>query len=151
VTAVDTMIEDGVPRGGLDMKSTAVAGIMRAERTPQKMTYGREIGTVKDAAPITLHVGANASNVELLGRVRESRETICVIMIEGGKEIMGMKMTTVEILIVNLEARHQRIMTTVHQRIMTTVHQALTVVSMEADLILNPQVDTITLHLEAIT
>jgi len=137
------MIEDGVPRGGLDMKSTAVAGIMRAERTPRKMTYGREIGTVKNAAPITLHVGANASNVELLGRVRESRETICVIMIEGGKEIMGMKMTTVEILIVNLEARHQRIM--------TTVHRALTVVSMEADMILNPQVDMITLHLEAIT
>ena len=49
------MIEDEVPRGGLDMKSTAVAGIMRAERTPRKMTYGREIGTVKNAAPITLH------------------------------------------------------------------------------------------------
>ena len=64
-------------------------------------------------------------------------------MIEGGKEIMGMKMTTVEILIVNLEARHQCIM--------TTVHQALTVVSMEADMILNPEVDMITLHLEAIT
>jgi len=122
---------------------TAAAGIM-IETTLRKTIYGREIGTVKNAAPITLHVDVNASSVELQDQVLESRDTTCVIVIEGGIEIMDMKMIIIETLIMNLGVRH-------HGITMTALHpQVLMVINMEADMMSNQQV-VMTTHLEATT
>lgn len=122
---------------------TAAAGTM-IETTLRKTTYGREIGTVKNAAPIILHVDVNASNVELQDQVLESRDTICVIVIEVGIEIMDMKMIIIETLIMNLGVRHQGIT-------MTALHpQVLMVINMEEVMMSNQQVD-MTTHLEATT